>query len=239
VERGPRSLSRVSIHPSRRTVAEPRWPAGAGVLVAVVLYGIAPTAVPSGVRFAVVVTAVALLVPLVALNPRRLARETAWSRGLGLVLGGLLLVANQVSLVVLVVALVDASEAGPELLLTALQVWATNVLAFALVFWEMDRGGPVARRAHARAALAPADFRFPQDEDAGGVPGAADRSSEHADWVPGFVDYAYFSLTNSMAYSPTDTMPLRHRAKALMALQAFAGFVILALVIARAVNILS
>ncbi|KZC94844.1 MULTISPECIES: DUF1345 domain-containing protein [Clavibacter] len=226
-------------HPSRRTVAESRWPAAAGLLAAVALYGVAPTAVPPGVRIAVVVAAVALLVPLVVLNPRRLDRETAWSRGLGLALGGLLLVANQVSLVVLVVALVDASEAGPELLLTALQVWTTNMLAFALVYWEMDRGGPVARRAHARASLAPADFRFPQDEDAGAVSEVARRSSEHADWVPGFVDYAYFSLTNSMAYSPTDVMPLSHRAKGLMALQAFAGFVILALVIARAVNILS
>jgi len=229
----------VPTHPSRRAAAEPRWPAAAGLLVAVALYGVAPTAVPSGVRAAVVVIAVALLVPLVALNPRRLTRETAWSRGLGLALGGLLLVANQVSLVVLVIALADASEAGPELLLTALQVWTTNVLVFALVFWELDRGGPVARRTRERAALAPADFRFPQDEDAGAVTEVARRSSEHADWVPGFIDYAYFSLTNSMAYSPTDTMPLSHRAKALMALEAFAGFVILALVIARAVNILS
>ncbi|OUE19432.1 hypothetical protein BFL36_12690 [Clavibacter michiganensis] len=226
-------------HPSSRAVAESRWPAALGLLVAVALYGVAPTAVPAGVRIAVVVAAVALLVPLVVLNPRRLDRETSWSRGLGLALGGLLLVANQVSLVLLVVALVDASEAGPELLLTALQVWTTNMLAFALVYWEMDRGGPIARRVHARAALAPADFRFPQDEDAGAVSEVARRSSEHADWVPGFVDYAYFSLTNSMAYSPTDVMPLSHRAKGLMALQAFAGFVILALVIARAVNILS
>ncbi|QOD42570.1 DUF1345 domain-containing protein [Clavibacter zhangzhiyongii] len=225
-------------HPSRRTVAESRWPAAVGLLAAVALYGVAPTAVPAGARIAVVAVAVALLVPLVALNPRRLDRETAWSRGLGLALGGLLLVANQVSLVALVVALVDASEAGAELLLTALQVWTTNVLAFALVYWELDRGGPVARRTHARAALAPADFRFPQDEDGGAVSEVARRSSEHADWVPGFVDYAYFSLTNSMAYSPTDTMPLSHRAKGLMSLQAFAGFVILALVIARAVNIL-
>lgn len=229
----------MTTHPSRRTVPEPRLPAAVGVLVAVVLYGIAPTAVPTAVRIAVVLIAVALLVPLVALNPRRLARQTAWSRGISLALGSLMLVANQVSLVVLVIALVDASEAGPQLLLTALQVWTTNVLAFALVYWEMDRGGPIARRTHARASLAPADFRFPQDEDAGAVSEVARRSSEHADWVPGFIDYAYFSLTNSMAYSPTDVMPLSHRAKGLMALQGFAGFVILALVIARAVNILS
>jgi len=229
----------VTTHPSRRTVPEPRLPAAIGVLVAVVLYGIAPTDVPMSVRIAVVLLAVALLVPLVALNPRRLARQTAWSRGISLALGALLLVANQASLVLLVIALVDASEAGPQLLLTALQVWTTNVLAFALVYWEMDRGGPIARRTHARASLAPADFRFPQDEDAGAVSEVARRSSEHADWVPGFVDYAYFSLTNSMAYSPTDVMPLSHRAKGLMALQGFAGFVILALVIARAVNILS
>ncbi|WP_414172421.1 hypothetical protein [Clavibacter tessellarius] len=125
---------------------------------------------PAGVRIAVVVGAVALLVLLVALNPRRLDRETSWSRGLGLALGGLLLVANQVSLVLLVVALVDASEAGPSCSSRRCEVRTTNMLAFALVYWEMDRGGPIARRSHARASLAPADFRFPRTRTRGPYP---------------------------------------------------------------------
>ncbi|MEJ1230055.1 MAG: hypothetical protein WDM88_04560 [Galbitalea sp.] len=72
------------------------------------------------------------------------------------------------------------------------------------------------------------DFRFPQHD---GAPG-------NANWEPGFFDYAYFSLTNMMAFSPTDVMPMTTRAKALMAYQALTGFVLLALVISRAINIL-
>lgn len=73
------------------------------------------------------------------------------------------------------------------------------------------------------------DFRFPQQDNTVGVEG----------WMPEFVDYAYFSLSNMMAFSPTDVMPLTRRAKALMAYQALTGFVLLALVISRAVNILT
>jgi hypothetical protein len=86
--------------------------------------------------------------------------------------------------------------------------------------------------------LQPADFRFPQDEDDDAITEVRARSSAVADWVPTFVDYLYFSLSNSMAFSPTDTMPLSHRAKLLMGLEAFAGFIILALVIARAVSLI-
>jgi uncharacterized membrane protein len=114
----------------------------------------------------------------------------------------------------------------------------TNVIAFGLAYWELDRGGPVSRRVKARPQLPHADFRFPQDEDSDAVREVAVGSSEHSGWVAAFVDYLYFSLTNSMAFSPTDVMPLTTRAKALMGLQAFIAFVILALVIARAVSLL-
>ena len=148
-------------------------------------------------------------------------------------------VANQVALVQLILQLVNASkEDGPGLLLAAAQVWITNVIVYALIYWEIDRGGPVARRHQKRAELDPADFRFPQDEDHDAIEEVAARSSQKSDWAPGYVDYLYFSLTNSMAFSPTDSMPLSHRAKALMGLESFTGFVILALVIARAVSLL-
>jgi hypothetical protein len=84
-----------------------------------------------------------------------------------------------------------------------------------------------------------ADFRFPQDEDHDAIDEVAARSSKRTGWVASFVDYLYFSLSNSMAFSPTDTMPLSGRAKVMMGLEAAGGFVLLALVIARAVSLLS
>jgi uncharacterized membrane protein len=102
----------------------------------------------------------------------------------------------------------------------------------------MDRGGPVPRRRDQRKDLPKADFRFPQDEDHDAIDEVRAGSSAHSDWVAGYIDYLYFSATNSMAFSPTDTMPLTARAKALMLLESFTGFVILALVIARAVSLL-
>ena len=89
-----------------------------------------------------------------------------------------------------------------------------------------------------RKDLPAADFRFPQDEDHDAVTEVASRSSAKTNWTASFVDYLYFSGSNSMAFSPTDAMPLSHRAKVLMGIESFAGFVILALVIARAVSLL-
>jgi hypothetical protein len=127
---------------------------------------------------------------------------------------------------------------GSALLIAALQVWATNVIAFGLLYWELDRGGPVARARSPRDQLVLADFRFSQDENGDTVVEVADGSSEKSDWVPTLVDYLYVSTTNSSAFSPTDTMPLSHRAKSLMAVQATAALIITLLVIARAVSAL-
>ena len=124
--------------------------------------------------------------------------------------------------------LVNGRATGPSVLLVALSVWTANVIAFALVYWELDRGGPVARRVEGVNDTAAQDFRFPQQDNAAGF----------ENWNSSFVDYAYFSLTNMMAFSPTDVMPVSVRAKILMGYQALTGFVILALVISRAVNIL-
>ena len=165
--------------------------------------------------------------------------ETKWSRPLGIGLTVLLLVANQIALVQLVVQLVTSARSdGPALLLAAVQVWVTNVIVYALLYWELDRGGPVSRTQRKRADLPHADFRFPQDEDHDAVAEVAARSSVKLNWTAAFVDYLYFSASNSQAFSPTDAMPLSPRAKMLMGLESFAGFVILALVIARAVSLL-
>ncbi|GAA3341557.1 hypothetical protein GCM10017714_26020 [Curtobacterium pusillum] len=171
---------------------------------------------------------VLLLIPLVVFNPRRLTRETTWSRWLSFSLAILLTVANQLTVVRTIVELLTGHANGGAVLLTALQVWVSSVIAFGLVYWELDRGGPVARRRPELFTSAEADFQFPQETDA-----------KTAAWRPVYLDYLYVALTNMMAFSPTDTMPMTVRAKMIMAYQSLGGFILLALVISRAVNIIS
>jgi len=229
----------MSSRAERAARAEHRWPAVIALIVALTLYGTLPSSFLPELRYVVVGIGAALLVPLIIVNPLRFTTQTRWSRRISVGQTLLLLVANQIALVQLVFQLIGSDKAdGPTLLLAALQVWVTNVIVYALLYWEMDRGGPVLRTTAKRSDLPRADFRFPQDEDHDAVEEVASRSSVTSDWTPSFVDYLYFSGSNSMAFSPTDAMPLSHRAKALMGLEAFAGFVILALVIARAVSLL-
>jgi len=223
----------------RSARAEHRWPVLVATLLALTLYLFLPSSFLPEVRYVAVAAGLLMLVPLIVLNPRRLHHESTWSRRLSVSLALLVTAANLVAFVQLVTQLVGAATTdGPGILLAALQVWVTNVIGFALIYWELDRGGPVARRRGPRSELPVADFRFPQDEDHDAVTEVAARSSVVSDWVPGYLDYLYFSASNSMAFSPTDTMPLSHRAKALMMFESFAGFVLLALVIARAVSLL-
>ena len=224
---------------ARKARSEHRWPAIIALLVALALYGTLPSSFLPELRWVVLGIGVVLLVPLILINPLRFDRQTRWSRVLSLGQTIILLIANQVALVQLIMQLVTGSkDDGPTLLLAALQVWVTNVIVYALLYWEIDRGGPVLRTRAKRDDLPLADFRFPQDEDHDAVEEVANRSSIKSDWTASFIDYLYFSASNSMAFSPTDSMPLSHRAKGLMAAESFAGFVILALVIARAVSLL-
>jgi uncharacterized membrane protein len=220
--------------------AEHRWPAVLALLIALGLYATLPSAFLPGLRYTVVAVGLAMLIPLLILNPRRLHKETRWSKNLATGQALLLVAANGFALVQLIILLTTSGNSnGPTILLAALQIWVTNIIAFALVFWELDRGGPVSRRHADRKDMPVADFRFPQDEDHDAIDEVAARSSKRTGWVASFVDYLYFSLSNSMAFSPTDTMPLSGRAKVMMGLEAAGGFVLLALVIARAVSLLS
>ncbi len=171
---------------------------------------------------------VLLLTPLIVFNPRRLTRETTWSRWLSTGLAVLLTVANQLTVVRTIDQLLHGHPDGGAVLLTALQVWVSSIIAFGLVYWELDRGGPVARRQPDLWARDRADLQFPQETD-----------PRSADWRPVYLDYLYVALTNMVAFSPTDTMPLTVRAKMIMAYQSIGGFILLALVISRAVNIIN
>jgi len=219
--------------------AEHRWPAVGAILVALTLYALLPSSFFPALRIGVVVACLALLIPVIAINPVRFTRQTRWSRRASIAGTVVLAIANHVALGQLVVQLVQAqADRDGTLLLAATQVWITHVIVYALIYWEMDRGGPVTRSTAPRAELPLADIRFPQDEDHDAVTEVAAGSSATVNWTASFVDYAYFSLTNTMAFSPPDAMALRARTKILVGLQAFGGFVILVLVIARAVSLL-
>ncbi len=209
---------------------EHRWPVAVAILLALTVYLFLPAPVPFVPSWIFPLVALAAYIPLVALNPRRLGRETTWSRGLGVGIAVGLVLINQVYIVDIVDQLLNNQGVGVFIIYTAAGVWVTNVIAFAVVFWEIDRGGPYARRFEGVRDDAPMDFRFPQED---GSPGL------DPTWRPEFFDYLYFSLTSMMAFSPTDVMPLTRRAKALMGYESLTGFVLLALVIARAVNIIS
>jgi hypothetical protein len=154
----------------------------------------------------------------------------ARSRTAALGLLGLLALGNFAALVILVAALVSAHSSdltGGELLFTGFAIWIANVIVFGLWFWEFESGGPIARL-RATERVTP-DFQFPQDEN----PALA-----HQPWQPGLFDYVYIATTNSIAFSPTDAMPLTRRAKGLMAIEATVAAVTILIVAARAVNIL-
>jgi hypothetical protein len=190
-------------------------------------------------RYAVTGLLAVLLVPLVAANPHRMTRKDRWLRVSSLSFAVLVLLANTAAFLTLVNELVSGdAQSGTLLLLAALQVWLVNIVAFGLLYWELDRGGPVIRSTAPRAQLPPADWRFSQDEDDGTSSEVARRAAKASDWRPRFVDYIYMSTTNSTAFSPTDTMPLSPRAKLLMGLQGTEALLISVLVIARGVSLL-
>ncbi len=115
---------------------------------------------------------------------------------------------NLLTLALLVDDLVNSQDnPGTSLLVAALQVWTTNVIAFGPIYRELERGGPVSQNQTERDHLPLADFRFTQDETQDTVVEVAHRWSEKADWIFTFVDYLYLSTTNSSAFGPTDTMP--------------------------------
>jgi len=198
---------------------EPRLPAALAVIVAIVLYAALPNALLIGPRYVVPGLELILFIPLVLANPRRMSKQNRLLRQLSIALVLLIAVSNLAALVLLIRSLVTGqATAGGQLLGAAGQVWFTNVLVFALAFWELDRGGPVTRARMARPQLPAADFRFPQDEDHDAISEVARRSAAKSGWTPGFIDYLYVSVTNSSAFSPTDTMPLSVRAKLAVAL---------------------
>ena len=158
---------------------------------------------------------------------RHRLEQAGQRRTVALALVGVITAANVLALAALIASLLSAQEkSGGELLLKGATIWATNVVTFGLLFWELDRGGPMRRSA---PHPPPRDFQFPQDENP---------TLARPGWRPQLVDYVYVSYTNAIAFSPTDAMPLTRRLKMLMLAESAVSATTVLLVAARAVNIL-
>jgi hypothetical protein len=213
----------------RPTEGEERWQAAVAVAVAVALqFPLPGRLVLVHPDWLLPALEGLLLLILVMANPRRINRRSRALRWLGLTLAALLSLANAYSVARLAVGLVQGTlgnSAGP-LLVSGGVIWLTNVIIFGLWYWEFDRGGPVAR---ANADRMYPDFQFVQMVSPQLTP---------PDWEPAFADYLYLSFTNAAAFSPTDVLPMSRWAKMGMTVQAAVSIVTVALVVARAVNIL-
>ena len=208
---------------------EPRWPAFVAVIAVGGLYTALPDVLTMGPRWAFPSLVLALLIPTVVSHH---TGKHHLNIVFGIAVDTVLTLGLIISVILLIGALPTHKEAPLELLLSAASLWATNILVFALWYWRLDAGGPHQR--DKRAGHAEGAFLFPQMT-------MSDQALEAAgqeNWSPNFVDYLFLAFNTSTAFSPTDAPVLAPWAKLLMMLQSLLSLLIIALLAARAVNIL-
>ena len=199
------------------------------MVAAMVLTVLLPDELSKGRTWLLVLIEGALLVALIVSDQARLTRRASHIRILSIALVAVLV---SYTLVVTWELIDDLIHGGKEtnsasaLLSAGSVVWVSNILAFSLLYWELDGGGSAARtHTWPRRRL---DLAFPEDLNPHVAP---------ATWLPRFIDYLYLGFTNATAFSPTDVKPIAPWAKIAMAVQAVVSIAILGLVIARAVNV--
>jgi hypothetical protein len=213
----------------QRPVGEARWPMAVAVLAA----GALRSTLPHSLRirdasWLLGVVIAAMLIVLVIGDPGRIDRQATWLRVFTDALIAVITIANSASAVILVADIIDVTpftNSASTLLAAGGAIWLTNVIAFGLWYWDLDRGGAAAR-AHGQGQPA---FVFPEMTNPQYVA---------ADWYPKFVDYLHLSFSTSMAFSPTDVSAVRPWAKLLMMAEEAISVIVAVLVVARAVNIL-
>lgn len=208
---------------------EPLWHIELAVLCAIGLQLLLSNQLTVGPKYLIAGLELLLVIGL-RLTEEPSPRPHNGRRLVSLILTGLITFANITSLVLVCRYLIngDHNITGVRLLVSALAIYLTNIIIFALWYWQMDGGGAGNRGTH----QPPVDFLFPQMTTESSV-------TEQPHWQPTFFDYLYVSVTNATAFSPTDAMPLTHRAKFLMTIQGLASLGTVALVAARAINILA
>jgi hypothetical protein len=209
---------------SAQIVREPRWPAVVAMLAAGCVYWSLPEPLSVGPGWGLLAVIFVLTIPLLITNHRG---QFNIARILTFTVNGLITLAMVGSLAFLIQGLPHHRNTPQALLRAAVALWFTNVLVFALWYWKLDAGGPLMREG--RRGRLESSFLFPQmlGED-GGDPS----------WSPHFMDYLFLAFNTSTAFSPTDTAVLSRWAKAGMMLQSLISLTIIALLAARAVNIL-
>lgn len=206
--------------------AEPRWPASLALLTCEALYVVLPNRLVIGPQWLIPALIFLALIPLSARRHRH-PDDAPVVRRLTLTLITVVTLANVTSMGLLVRRLLDTSVSqGRALIYAAVAVWLTNVIIFGIWFWEIDRGGPARRSVDDTEVI---DLQFPQLEN----PHLAPKN-----WDPQFTDYLYTSFANGTSFAPADAMPLSRRMKILFLSESVVSFVTIAVVAARAVNIL-
>ena len=208
---------------------EPRWPALVAVLAVAGLYFALPESLIVGPRWVFPALVVALVIPAMISHAKEAPRL---NKILGFTVQAVLTIGMIGSVTLLIRELVMDKAKGPELLISAACLWATNVLVFTLWYWRLDAGGPHAR--DRRLEHTDGSFLFPQMT----MPPEAKRAAGEVEWSPNFFDYLFLAFNTSTAFSPTDVPVLARWPKILMMLQSVISLTVLALLAARAVNIL-
>ena len=208
---------------------EPRWPVALALLSIGCLHYALPGELSFGPDWLVLALVGALTIPAMAAHHRG---NWELSQTLGYIVNGIVTVSVGLSLALLISRLPAHKDQPGQLLRSAALLWVCNMLVFACWYWRLDAGGPhqrSLRRSHTDGA-----FLFPQmvlDPD-------LRKEMGEDQWSPGFVDYLFLAFNTNTAFSPTDVPVLSRWAKALMMLQAAISLVTIALLAARAVNIL-
>jgi len=210
----------------RKTDGEQRWWVALAILAAVILQTLLPDRFVVHPRYVLPAIELVALLALVISHPERMSRRTRRVRIASQLVLALVAANNALSLGLLVHRITAGGKIGAlELLIGGGEIWLTNAIVFALWYWEYDRGGPASR---ALGLADRPDLLFPQMTD----PELA------LNWEPIVIDYFFVSYTNSTAFSPTDTLPLSRWVKVLFMVQSTISLVTVALIAARAVNIL-
>ncbi|MEP7064992.1 MAG: hypothetical protein ABI889_03055 [Gemmatimonadota bacterium] len=216
----------------RENKAEPRWAAALAMLAAAAMPFALPRSLNMLPQWIVATIVIALLVATVVTH---YVHQPQLNEFFGYSVLIVLTIAQFYSIATLIVALPRHSEIAQRLLESAAVLWVTNVIIFAAWYWRLDAGGPNARdgrTAHVRGA-----FLFPQMSIIS--PGTNGKSiAETEEWRPQFVDYLALSFYTATAFSPTDVPVLSRWAKLMMMIQAIMSLITVALLAARAVNIL-
>jgi hypothetical protein len=223
-----------SLEPDRRSIksaaslsSEPRWLVTINILALVGLYLALPERLTLGPAWLMHTVVLSLLIPAIISHRRR---QPALSFALGIALLIVITVAEIWSLSVLIAGLPGRRQPPPELLRSAAALWVSNILVFASWYWHLDAGGPHKR--HLRASHTEGAFLFPQ------MTLPPDSKLFRSDWKPDFIDYLFLAFNTSTAFSPTDAPVLSRWAKLLMMIQSAVSLGTIAILAARAINIL-